>query len=102
MKADPSCHLCQADRITPWHHEDEICWIADCEICDVPMVVWRGHGADPPAGDVAHMLARLEDVAQACFGEVPFTIDRVMRQIPDHFHAHARDRDWWFRRSRLV
>jgi len=22
----------------------------------------------------------------------------VMRQIPDHFHAHARDPHWWSRR----
>jgi hypothetical protein len=21
----------------------------------------------------------------------------VMRQIPDHFHAHGRDPNWWFR-----
>ena len=27
-----------------------------------------------------------------------WSFDRVMRQIPDHFHAHARDPDWWFRR----
>jgi hypothetical protein len=66
------------------------------------MVVWRGHGADPPEEDVRHMLARLEEVARVRFADVPFTIDRVMRQIPDHFHAHARDRDWWFRRARLI
>jgi hypothetical protein len=22
-----------------------------------------------------------------------------MRQIPDHFHAHARDHQWWYRRT---
>jgi hypothetical protein len=27
-------------------------------------------------------------------------MDRVMRQIPDHFHAHGRDPDWWFRLHR--
>ena len=27
---DPACMLCQAKKITPWFHEDEICWIAEC------------------------------------------------------------------------
>ena len=43
------CDLCRAARITPWHHEDDICWIAECDVCDVPMVVWRYHGTEPPA-----------------------------------------------------
>jgi hypothetical protein len=37
-------------------------------------------------------------VGSRCFGPDGFTIDRVMRQIPDHFHAHARDRHRWTRR----
>ena len=43
------CELCEAARFTPWHHEDDVCWVADCEVCDVPMVVWNWHGAEPPA-----------------------------------------------------
>jgi hypothetical protein len=92
------CDLCEAAPLTPWYHEDETCWIADCEVCDVPMVVWRSHGAEPPASDVDHMLARLGEVADARFGADGWYFDRVMRQIPDHFHAHARDPDWWSRR----
>ena len=90
--------MCQAARITTWHHEDEVCWVADCEICDVPMVVWARHGRVPPDPDLAHMLAALDRVATERFGEGGFSIDRVMRQIPDHFHAHARDPNWWMRR----
>jgi len=30
------CDLCEAARITPWYHEDDICWIAECEICAGP------------------------------------------------------------------
>ena len=37
------CDLCEAAQITPWHYEDDVCWIADCEVCDVPMVVWKSH-----------------------------------------------------------
>ncbi len=92
------CELCEAARITTWYHEDEVCWIADCEICDVPMVVWSGHGAEPPVSELEHMLSHLERVATERFGEGGYSLDRTMRQIPDHFHAHARDPGWWARR----
>jgi hypothetical protein len=57
------------------------------------MVVWRRHGPDPPAPDRGHMLARLAEVAAARL-DGAFRIDPVMRRIPDHFHAHARDPAW--------
>ncbi|HMC52715.1 MAG TPA: hypothetical protein VKI64_08150 [Acidimicrobiales bacterium] len=92
------CELCEAARMTTWYHEDEVCWVADCEICMVPMVVWKRHGAEPSEDEVAHMLDRLSRVAAARFGEGGYDLDQVMRQIPDHFHAHARDPHWWSRR----
>jgi hypothetical protein len=92
------CDLCEAARLTAWHHEDDVCWVADCEVCGVPMVVWRSHGPTPPPGDVEHMLARLAEVADRELGSGTWHVDRTMRQIPDHFHAHARDPRWWFRR----
>ena len=97
-RADAGCELCEAARITEWHHEDDVCWIADCEICDVPRVVWKQHGPEPPEDQRAHMLEQLERVGTERFGSDGFNIDGVMRQIPDHFHAHARDPNWWFRR----
>jgi len=92
------CELCEAARITAWHHEDDHCWVADCEVCRVPMVVWKQHGAVPPDALREHMLERLDSVATARFGVDGYKIDAVMRQIPDHFHAHARDPGWWWRR----
>lgn len=92
------CELCEAARFTHWYHEDDVCWVADCEVCDCPMVVWKRHGTDAPDGDVAHMMAALEGAAGPRFDTVPFSIDRTMRQIPTHFHAHARDRHWHQRR----
>ncbi len=86
------CELCEAAPITRWWHADDLCWIADCEACDSPMVVWRRHGAEPPPDEVTTMLERLATVADARFGPGGYRVDRVMRQIPDHFHAHARDR----------
>ena len=38
------CLLCSADKLTPWLHEDEDCWVAECMVCRTPMVVWRTHG----------------------------------------------------------
>lgn len=95
---DPNCELCEAARMTTWHYEDERCWIADCEVCRVPMVVWKGHGPEPPDDVREHMIAQLHRVGVEVFGDGNFSIDDVMRQIPDHFHAHARDPNWWFRR----
>ena len=92
-----TCELCDAAALTPWYYEDALCWVADCEACDTPMVVWRHHGAAPPPDQVEAMIARLATVASQRFGEDGFTVDRVMRQIPDHFHAHARDRARWGR-----
>src|SRR6185503_18512804 len=62
-----ACDLCEAARITHWFHEDEVCWIAECEICDTPMVVWRWHGIDPSAEDLAHMHGELARVTSAVF-----------------------------------
>lgn len=85
--------------MTRWYREDDICWVADCEVCAVPMVVWRRHGSEPPAAELDHMLAQLQAVADDRFGAGGYRVDRTMRQVPDHFHAHARDPQWWFRRA---
>jgi hypothetical protein len=95
------CELCEAARFTPWFHEDDVCWIAECEVCAIPMVVWNRHGTEPPEADVDHMLRELTRVGNEVFEGAEFTIDRVMRQIPTHFHAHARDAHWWSRRFKV-
>jgi len=91
------CELCEAAKLTTWYFEDDTCWVADCEVCDTPMVVWRVHGTDPDEATVDFMLERLGEAADARFGTGGWSYDRQMRQIPDHFHAHARDPQWWFR-----
>lgn len=84
----PDCELCEAAPITTRYHEDDVCWIAECEGCAVPMVVWKCHGVDPDPADDVHMLAALEAVAGEVLGE--WWIDRDRRTIPDHWHVHAR------------
>lgn len=97
-RREAGCELCEAARFTHWYHEDDICWVADCEVCDTPMVVWRHHGTEPPAEHVQHMLDRLAEAADARFGAGEWSYDRTMRQIPTHFHAHSRDPRWQARR----
>jgi hypothetical protein len=41
------------------------------------------------------MLARLNEVAIKVLGADRYSVDGVMRQIPEHFHAHARARRVW-------
>jgi|ERR1019366_1197553 hypothetical protein len=93
MSPSNLCELCQGAAITTRYFEDGECWIADCVICRVPMVVWRQH--DPvPCDEVRQdLLARLSTVADTFFEGRPWYFDDHMRKIPDHYHAHARSRE---------
>jgi hypothetical protein len=95
---DENCELCEAARFTHWYYEDEICWVADCEVCSTPMVVWKQHGTEPDPVDIEWMIRCLIEAAAERFGDEVTKVDRVMRQIPEHFHAHARDKNWLTRR----
>lgn len=86
-----NCELCAADRMTTWWFEDEICWIAECDACGVPMVVWKRHDPEPPPDIREELHARLRDVADR-HGPQHYWIDERLRSIPDHYHAHARRR----------
>ena len=96
--SDPSCELCEATPFTEWFHTDELCWIAECDACGVPMVVWRIHDPSPPDAVRDLLHARLADVMAERFTD-PYWIDENMRSIPDHYHAHARRRIEWNRPS---
>jgi hypothetical protein len=89
-----TCDLCEAARLTLWFHEDDECWIAECEICAVPMVCGRHDPAQPD--DVKGRLhKRLAHVVAAHFDFEHYVNDN-MRNIPDHYHAHARLRGGFF------
>ena len=92
-----ACELCAAAVVTTRYFEDETCWIGDCEICLVPMVVWRVHDPSPPPDVKRRLLAALTVVADQEFATTPWTIDDHMRNIPDHYHAHARPPYFWRR-----
>lgn len=84
---DKPCDLCKAEPITRRYHEDAICWIADCVQCNVPMAVYREHGALPPRQHMEHMIELLKLCARP--GQ-RYVIDDAMETIPDHYHAHLR------------
>ncbi len=92
---EPGCLLCTAERLTEWHLEDELCWVADCLVCYTPMVVWRTHGLPDPDLE-ARLLALLERVAAERYGPDGYYVDPERRRIPDHWHAHARPRGGFF------
>jgi hypothetical protein len=92
-----TCDLCEAAPLTTRYFDDELCWIADCEICVVPMVVWRTHAAVPSDDDRFAMIERLTVVADEVLGSGGWRVDDHMRNIPDHYHAHARPPGFWRR-----
>lgn len=99
MDVPADCELCEAARLTEWFHEDEECWVAECEACFVPMVVWKRHDPSPPDDVKERLSSRLAVVADRLWppvdGRSGWSFDDVLRTIPDHYHAHARPRRRW-------
>jgi len=92
---DAQCELCAADRMTEWFYEDDLCWVAECESCGTPMVVWRSHDPSPP-DDVKTMLWQRLAEATAEHFTYAHRVDDNMRTIPGHYHAHARPVDGFY------
>ncbi len=91
MTEEPECELCEAAPLTERFHDDELCWIAECESCSVPMIVWKRHDPDPPEEIRAALHERLITVVGRHFDDEVWVDDRL-RSIPTHYHAHARRR----------
>lgn len=96
------CELCALARTTRWFaefHEPLRFTVLECDSCDVPMAVLGEHRATATEDERSLMVAALRAIADALgLGEV--TIDDRMRQIPDHYHVHARPRPHWWPRPR--
>jgi len=78
------CDLCLAEKLTKWYYEDDICWIADCKSCKIPMLVFKQHTMKVPLWEVRYSFiplilglfgskVRLRFQANSCKG---------------HFHIH--------------
>lgn len=98
MAEDGRCELCELVRSTRWFaqvFEPFPFTLLECDSCDVPMAVLGEHRATVSESERAVMAKALAWVAEAHdLGEI--TLDDRMRQIPDHYHLHARPRPkWW-------
>jgi hypothetical protein len=92
------CELCELAPMTAWHARFDEPFpfaILDCDSCDVPMAVLGDHRARPSDDEIAFMQASLKKIADDLFPQGWF-FDDHMRQIPDHYHLHARPYpSWW-------
>ena len=93
------CELCEEARITPWFYEDEDCWIAECEQCAVPMVVWRRHDPNPSGGGPGRADRRGWLMSSPTHYGFEFYVDDNMRSIPDPL-PRSRAAARWVLRSR--
>ncbi|HYD49205.1 MAG TPA: hypothetical protein VEB21_12690 [Terriglobales bacterium] len=92
-----ACELCQLTRTTTWYAEYDQPFrfaILDCDSCDVPMVVFGEHRAAPSLEEKEAMQRQLAGIADQKYPQGWFFDDR-MRQIPDHYHCHARPLPKW-------
>jgi hypothetical protein len=92
------CELCELARTTRWYAELDEPFrfvVIDCDSCDVPMVVLGQHRAAVTDEERATMRDALTRIADAKYPQ-GWTFDDRMRQIPAHYHAHARPVPaWW-------
>jgi hypothetical protein len=90
MSPSDACDLCRASPLTQRYYDDDECWIADCLVCRVPMVVWSEHQREPPSAVRSRLIDRLGVVADTFFSGRSWYYDDRMRRIPEHYHGHAR------------
>jgi len=93
------CELCQPARTTAWHAEVREPFpfvVIDCDSCDVPMAVLGAHRRQPSDAERAAMQRELGRIADEKYPGGWF-FDDHMRQIPDHYHVHARPYPAWWR-----
>ncbi len=95
-----SCELCELSRSTTWYAEFEDPFrftILDCDSCDVPMAVIGWHVKTLTAAESEVVRAALTEVADSKYPQGWF-FDDHMRQIPDHYHTHARPYPAWWKK----
>lgn len=97
-----ACELCQLARTTTWYaeYEEPFRFVTlDCDSCDVPMAVLGMHRAVPTDEEREVMRQALREVADSKYPG-GWYFDDHMRQIPEHYHIHARPYPpWWVPRK---
>jgi hypothetical protein len=95
------CELCELARTTKWYVEHDKPFrfvILDCDSCDVPMAVLGDHRPHISADERAVMQAALARIADNMYPH-GWYFDDHMRQIPEHYHLHARPYPAWWPRG---
>ena len=93
----PGCELCELARTTRWYATFEVPFrfaILDCDSCDVPMAVLGAHRSVPTQAEREVLRQALDEIAAEKYPGGWF-FDDHMRQIPDHYHLHARPYPAW-------
>ena len=85
-----NCELCKLDVITKLYKETDEYTILDCMVCNVPMIVWKGHTMKLTSSMKTIMIKAILEVAEEVFGLPNYYIDGKQRKIPDHLHWHVR------------
>lgn len=80
------CSLCEPKKLTHWHHEDDICYICDCETCGGIVIVLKTH-RKPIKNELEHMLNKV----RVLFNMDTHTLDFSMKKNKNHFHFHLRE-----------
>lgn len=77
------CELCKLEKLTPWHYEDGLIVICDCQTCGTPMLIFRSHG---PRTEEEHLKARIKIIE--LYGKRLVKIRTKARKITEHEHWH--------------
>ena len=75
------CELCKAEHRTRWFYEDNTCWIALCETCQIPMLVFSHHGG-VSHDEKIHAMEVVDELFEYEY------IRSKGRKILDHDHWH--------------
>ncbi len=98
---DESCELCRLVRSTRWYaqfHDPLPFTVLDCDSCDTPMAVLGEHRREVSDAEREALQRALRLIGDLLgLGEMVF--DDRMKQIPDHYHVHARLRPAWWPRG---
>jgi hypothetical protein len=96
------CELCELARTTRWYAEHDEPFrfvIIDCDSCDVPMAVLGEHRSVITEEERAILREALTLIADEKYPQ-GWSFDDKMRQIPSHYHAHARPIPAWWKGAR--
>jgi hypothetical protein len=77
------CELCNLQKETEWYHEDDDFVICDCSSCSIPMIVYKHHTMTVPLDRMIRIMLQTKKL----FGWKA-RVRANQRKISDHWHVH--------------